>query len=492
MRNLIDTLSIIFLAGFLVLCPFITDSQASSKTAYIIELNNDSINPITAEYIAQAIDKANDTNAACLILKLDTPGGLLDSTRSIVKKIMSSKVPVITYISPSGSRAGSAGVFITYASHIAAMAPSTNIGAAHPIQMGKQDKQKDIWDGLKELLEKKREGTSTSAPKSPDPKSHQDHLETQENIDAPPDNQIPQDMHPDEDALNSKILQDSTAFIRSLAQKRNRNVAWAVKSVTKSSSITATEALDLGVIDFIAKDENELFEKLNGRTVQIQDNEIILETNDIRAERIPMDFRQQLFNILANPNIAYLLMILGFYGLLYEVTHPGFGVPGILGTIFLILAFFSMQTLPTNYAGLALVILGLAFFIAEASAPGIGLFAVGGIISMLLGSLLLFDSSVPMMRVSFSLILSFTLTTAGITIFLVGNVIRAHRQKVISGQEGLIGEEGEVTKTIRPSHAGKVFVHGELWNAYASDEIKKGEKIIIAEVHGMKLKVKKA
>lgn len=456
----------------------------SSNEVHIIQLNDDTINPVTAEYIANAINNAEAQDAQCLIIKLDTPGGLLSSTRLIVKKILSSSVPVVVYISPSGSRAGSAGVFITYASHIAAMAPSTNIGAAHPVQMGgKGGKQRDLWDGLRELLEqasrkKKEEGKEETLKREGKPEKEEEAKESEA-------------IEPDEDPMSSKILQDTVAFIKSIAKKRNRNVEWAIKSVTKSSSITETEALELGVVEIIAGSDEDLLEKLDGRSVNIDGKEIVLHTKKALVKRIPMEFRQKFLNILANPNIAYILMILGFYGLLYEVTHPGIGVPGILGTIFLIMAFYSMQTLPTNYAGVALILLGLTLFVAEAYVPGLGLLTLGGVVCMILGSLLLFDSSVPMMRVSLSLILSFTATTTGITIFLVRAVIRAHTKKAFGGQEGLLGIKGEVQKTISAGHEGKVFVHGELWNAIANKTIKKGEKIIVTEVDGMTLKVKK-
>jgi len=464
---------------------------ASSPNAiHVIQLNDDTINPITAEYITQAIDRAQEVDAQCLVIKMDTPGGLLTSTRTIVKAILSARIPVIVYISPSGSRAGSAGVFITYASHIAAMAPSTNIGAAHPVQMGggQRRENKDIWKDLQEFLQKSR----TEKEKSNEQADKKDQTATAEKSESASEPADADHSEIDPDPMSDKILQDTTAFIRSLAVKRGRNIEWAVKSVTESSSITETEALELGVIELIAQNYRDLFEKLDGRVIVVQGNETTLRTKNAAVETIGMEPRQKLFNILANPNIAYMLLILGFYGLLYEVTHPGFGFPGIMGTIFLILAFYSMQTLPTNYAGLALVGLGLVFFVAEAFVPGFGIFTFGGLVCMILGSLLLFDSPLPIMRVSFSLILAFSLATAGITVFLVQRVIHSHRQKVISGKEGLIGQEAEVKKPIvANSKEGKVYVHGELWNAFADENLNAGDKVIVSEVKGMKLKVKK-
>jgi len=475
-----SALKAIFLAGICLLAAFPFVLHAGSPQIYLIQLDDDTINPVTAEYISKGIERAEDEKAEALIIKLDTPGGLLNSTRSIVKDILSSRVPVIVYISPEGSRAGSAGVFITYSSHVAAMAPSTNIGAAHPVQMGDQkNKQKDVWDGIGQLIEQmKSKGEPKEKAQKPSEEKKAADKEKSDEIEADPN------------PMSSKILQDTVAFIKGLAEKRGRNVEWAVKSVTKSSSITAEEALKVGAIEIIAKDEMDLLAQLDGRTVDLGETQRPLATKGASIVRIPMDARQKFFNILADPNIAYILMILGFYGLMYEITHPGIGVPGVLGTIFLILAFFSMQTLPTNYAGLALVVLALLLFIAEAYVPGFGLLTLGGVTCMILGSMLLFDSAEPMMRVSMSLVLSFSLTTAAITIFLVRMVFLAHRRKIMSGQEGLVGTVGEAQSTLMPGKEGKVFVHGELWNAVTEEKISKGEKITVTAVDGMLLTVK--
>ena len=489
-------LFILMLFGVLLYPPHGIHASKNTKTVPFIELADDTINPITAEYIADAIELAERNEAPCLVVKLDTPGGLLSSTRSIVKSIMASQIPVVVYISPSGSRAGSAGVFITYASHVAAMAPSTNIGAAHPVQMGgeKGKEKKDFWDSFKELTSrdkdsgeeeaneqeaKKQDNKKRSEKKKDRKKKAQEQESEEEEISA------------DEDAMSSKILQDTVAFIRSLARRRDRNVEWAVQSVTKSASITETEALELKVIEIIAKSDEDLLSQLDGRVVNVQGEEVTLKTKESTIQRIAMDARQKFFNVLANPNIAYILMILGFYGLLYEVTHPGIGVPGIMGAIFLILAFFSMQTLPTNYAGIALILLGLSLFIAEAFAPGLGLLTLGGIVCMVLGSLMLFDPQEPSIRVSLGLIAGFTGISALFSILVLRSVILAHKQKVTTGQEGLIGETGTVQVNIKQGRTGKVFVHGELWNASSDTPINKGEKIEVVSIDGMILTVKK-
>ena len=455
---------------------------------YILQIDDAPISPVTTEYILTNIEKAENDKAVCVILKMDTPGGLLTSTRLIVKKILSSQVPVIVYVYPSGSRAGSAGVFITYASHIAAMAPSTNIGAAHPVELGgrqKQAEQRTFWDALKDSMDEARERRKS--------KSEEDQETTSRKL-KPSDNEIKkpgQQKAETDDPMNDKILNDTVAFIKAIAKERNRNIEWAEMSVTRSLSITEKEALDKGVIEIVAASEDDLISQLDGKKVKMNQGDVILKTKGASRKYIDLNSRQKFLNILANPNIAYIFFILGFYGLLYEITHPGVGLPGILGTIFLILAFYSMQMLPVNYAGLALIILAIILFIAEAKVAGWGLLTLGGVVCMVLGSLMLFDTSVPDLRVSISLVLSFTLTTAAITLFLVKLAVSTHRKKVLSGKEGLIGETGEAQDHIGTHQEGKVFVHGEIWNAVSQDALKKGDKITVLEIDGLTLRVKR-
>lgn len=457
-----------------------TSFSIDQNKVHMIQLNDDTINPVTAAYITESIDKAHSEGAQCLIIKLDTPGGLLSSTRTIVKKMLTSPIPIVVYIAPSGSRAGSAGVFITYASHIAAMAPSTNIGAAHPVQMGmKSPRRPTEWNEVKKLLDDLKEAKGFKKSDTVDQKADNEEGLSEENFEA------------DDDPMSSKILQDTVAFIKAIAKERNRNVEWAIDSVVKSHSITSHEALEKGVVELIAQNDEDLLAQLDGRVIVIDNKEITLQTKDAYIERIEMDPRQKFFNVLANPNIAYFLMILGFYGLLFEVTHPGFGVPGVLGLAFLILAFYSMQTLPTNYAGLALMILGLILLATEVFTPTFGVLTLGGLTCLILGSMLLFDSVDPIMRVSRSLVYSFSIATGAITLFLTYSVMRSQRAKIIGGQEGLIGQIAETQKPISSNQKGKVFVHGEIWNAISEDTIKKGEEATITEVNGLTLKVER-
>jgi len=455
-----------FLGSIFLILP--KDLSAGVSEVHIIKIQDDTINPVTAEYIIESIEKAYQEGAECLIIELDTPGGLLTSTRLIVKKILSAKIPVVVYIYPSGSRAGSAGVFITYASHIAAMAPSTNIGAAHPVELGRGRRERSIGEALRDLVDSfsKKDRQKKEIQREPQREK-------------------------EEDILRGKILQDTVAFIKAIARERNRNVEWAQRSVIESASITEGEALKKGVVEIIAKDERDLLNKLDAREVKIGDKIKVLNTKNAIPKYIDMNFRQRFLNVLANPNIAYILLILGFYGLLFEITHPGIGFPGIAGTICLILAFFSMQTLPTNYAGVALIILGILLFIAEVRVPGFGLLTLGGLVCMILGSLILFESPYEMMRVSLNLILPLALATAAITIVLVRAVFISHRKRIISGKEGLIGEIGLAETNIFPGRRGKVFVHGEIWNAVSKENIEKGSKIKVVKIEGMTLEVEK-
>jgi len=512
MKSLFVRLSaiVVLLAGLAggILVPS-RQAEAAGERVYRIRLNDDTINPITAEYILKSMDLAAEKNAQCLIIELDTPGGLLSSTRQIVKHILSAEVPVVVYISPGGSRAGSAGVFITYAAHIAAMAPSTNIGAAHPIQMGGQ--KGGSWQEIRDLLKDIEEKLSSDPEKKAgdsDPSGTEDGVEKSlpstdgsdegggpdtDGEAAPPAAWAPDlEYAPDNDALNTKILQDTVAFIRALSHLRHRSEEWAVKSVTKSLSITETEALQKNVVNIVAQDVGDLLRQIDGKTVQVRGMDVTLKTARAEVVSVDMTVRQRFYNILANPNIAYLLLIFGFLSLLYEITSPGFGVPGILGAIFLILSFFSMQMLSTNYAGLALIVVGLGFLIAESFVPGFGVMTTGGCVCLFLGSLPLFDRSEPIMRISIPIIISILGTTALITSFLLRLAIKSLRQKPVSGPEGMVGIPGVAKNDFGPGMDGKVFVHGELWNAVTDETLSCGDKITVVAINGLTLKVKKS
>ncbi len=388
------------------------------------------ITPVTAKYIDDAIDRAEDDGAECLILQLDTPGGLMQATWKINKKMLAAKVPIVVYIAPSGGRAASAGVFISYSAHFVAMAPSTNIGAAHPVTMGSRDSSKVMME---------------------------------------------------------KVTNDAVAHIKGLAIKRGRNVKWAEEVVRKSVSITEKEALKKNVINFIAKDLDDLLTQLDEKTVQLNGEKTILKTKGAEIKRYPMSWRYKILDKISDPNIAYILMMLGIYGIFFELSNPGSVFPGVLGGIFLILAFFAFQVLTINAAGLLLILLALVFFLLEIKITSYGLLTMGGIVSMVLGSLMLFRS--PEIKVSLSVIIPAVIATAAFFIFAVGMALRIQAKKATTGKQGLIGEIGV---TITPLNLeGQVSVHGEVWKAVSDEKIKKGEKVEVVKVEGLVVKVKR-
>ncbi len=420
---------------FLSVCSalFFSPAFSAEKENKVLAITVDgAINPVSAEFIQKNIDRASRMNAAALVIELDTPGGLDTSMRSIVKAIISSPVPVIVYVYPSGARDASAGVFITLAAHVAAMAPGTNIGAAHPVTTGgKMDK-----------------------------------------------------------TMAEKVTNDAAAYIRSLAEKNRRNADWAEEAVRKSVSITESEALKKNVIDIVSPDLKSLLKEVDGRKVTTELGERTLKTADVQVVREAMGWRFRILNFISDPNVAYMLMLLGFYGIFFELTNPGTVFPGVAGAIFLILAFYSFQTLPVNYAGLLLIILGLVMFILEIKIISHGALTIGGIISMVIGSLMLFESPEPMLRLSLYLILPAVIVTALFFSVTFSLVYRAHKRRPVTGSEGLVGLEGRAFSDVTPE-GGTVMVRGEVWSAYSDQEIGKGEKVMVESVSGLKIKVTK-
>ena len=391
------------------------------------------IHPPAQEYIVSLINEAEKSEAELALLLLDTPGGLDASMREIIKKIMNAEIPVCIFVYPPGARAASAGAFITISAHIAAMAPGTNIGAAHPIAFG--EAQKDT-------------------------------------------------------IMMKKVLNDAIAYMESIAKKRNRNVKIAREFVEKSASISAEDALSKKVIDLIANDIKDLLSKINGKKVEVVGIEKTIDTKNIELKEYKMGFRTKILSVISNPTIAYILLILGFYGLFFEITHPGAIFPGVAGAICLILALYALQTLPVNYAGVLLILLSMILFLLEVKIQSHGALGLGGVISLVLGSLLLFSRDVPYLRISLWAIAGVTLVTAVFFIIVITKVIQVHKRKPVSGKEGIIGEIGIARNDI-DSKGGTVFIHGEIWQAISEEKIKKGEKVEVIGVEGLKLKVKK-
>jgi membrane-bound serine protease (ClpP class) len=406
-----------------------------AQTVHVITLDA-TINPASAEYIHNSIENAAASGAECLIIRLNTPGGVLKSTRVIVTDLLTARVPVVVYVAPSGAQSASAGAFITLAAHIAAMAPGTNIGAAHPV--GMQGGEKDS-------------------------------------------------------IMNEKATNDAAAFIRTISEKRHRNIQWAEDAVRKSISITETEALSDSVIDLIAPNVAELLRAIDGKKVTIDGAERTLHTSGASITEIDMGWKYKLLLVLSDPNIAYIFFLLGLYGLIFELYNPGAILPGVVGFISIVLAFYSLHTLPVNYAGLALIVFGVILFILELKITSHGLLAVGGIVSLLLGSIMLInsESSLEFVAISWGVIIPAVLCTAAFFLFAIGMGIRAQRRKPTTGVEGIVGEEGETVSAIDPS--GQVRVHGEIWTAVSGGEaIPAGSKVFVVRVEGLRLTVRKA
>lgn len=401
--------------------------------AFVISVDA-TINPSTAEYIHSGIELAAENKAECLIIKLNTPGGLLKSTRVIVTDILDAEVPVVVFVYPGGSQSASAGVFITLAGHIAAMAPGTNIGAAHPVTLqGQQDS-----------------------------------------------------------IMNEKATNDAAAFIRTISEKRNRNITWAEDAVRKSLSITETEALKENVIDLIAVSVEDLLQKIDGKEVKLSSGEKVLNTKNAAVVEIKMNFRQKLLDLLSDPNIAYILFMIGLYGILFEIYNPGAIFPGVIGGISIIVAFYSLHTLPVNYAGLTLIIFAIILFIAEIKIVSHGLLTIGGVISLILGSIMLIntESTLEAIKISWQVILVIVILTTAFFIFAIGFGIKAQSRKPVTGIEGIIGEIGEAISNLEPE--GQIMVHGEIWNAESPDGfISQGSKVRISDVSNLKLIVSK-
>ena len=395
--------------------------------AFIIELEGP-INPGTALFVVRGLEKARETNASLAIIRLDTPGGLASSMRTIIKAILNSPVPVVVYVGPKGAGAASAGVMITVAGHVAAMAKGTNIGAAHPVSTGGKDIGED---------------------------------------------------------MGKKVVNDMAAYARGIAEEKGRNGEWVEKAIRESVSITADEAHEKKVVDLVVEDMDDLLKTLDGREVTTSSGTVTLKTSGIEKTVYSPGFRDKLLQTISDPNISYILMMIGLAGLYFELANPGAIFPGVIGGISLILAFFSFQTLPVNYAGVMLILLAIIFFIAEVKVASYGMLSVGGIISLTLGSIMLYGDT----GVSIKLMLPAILLVGGFFVVVAGIAFRTIHRKPLGGADGLPGEIGVVTETVDPE--GLLFVHGETWRAFSKEKLEKGEKAEVVAINGLLLEVKK-
>lgn len=399
---------------------------AVESEIYVVKFSG-AISPGTADFLKSGIKKASDDNVACIIIVFDTPGGLAESMRDIVKAIFASQVPVVIYVAPGGARAASAGVMITMAADIAAMAPGTNIGAAHPVGAGGKEIGK---------------------------------------------------------TMSAKIVNDMVAHAKSIARKRGRNAQWVERAVRESVAVTETEALKENIIDIVAKDLDDLIRQINGRKVQ---DKGVLVLDNVKTTVLKETIRNKILKTISDPNIAYILLMIGLAGLYFELSHPGVVLPGVIGGIALILAFFAFQMIPVNYAGILLIILALIFFMMEMKISSYGLLSIAGIISLLLGSLMLFDRGDPEIELSLGVLIPTLVLVSSFFVTVAALVFKSQLSKPLTGANGLVGEIGIVKKDLMP--AGKVFVHGELWNATAKDTIQEGTRVRVVDVVNLVLEV---
>ncbi len=406
------------------------------------------IGPATSDYVTRGLQAAEAQGADLVILQLATPGGLDTSMREINKAILASPVVIVGYVAPEGARAASAGTYILYACPLAAMAPATNLGAATPVSIGG-------FHGIK------------APPKEAD------------KDEEAPSNEI---------AMRNKVVNDAKAYMRSLAERHGRNAEWAVSAVTKGESLSAPEALKLNVINLMAANETDLLKQLQGMKVSMPQGEVTLPSQELSISEFSPGWRYNLLNTIANPNVAYILLLLGIYGLIFEFMNPGYILPGVVGAICLLLGLYALHVLPINYTGMALLILGIALMVTETFVPSFGALGIGGIIAFILGSFMLIDTeSVPGLEISRTLILSFTLVSSVFIFSVLGMAVKARRRRVVTGSEEMIGAIG---KTMEPfSTEGNIVIHGEIWRAKSDQPLQKDQVVQVISREGLLLKV---
>lgn len=442
--------------------PVDTAENAAERQALVLDVQGP-IGPATRDFVTRSLEKADDRGAAVVIIRMDTPGGLDASTRDIIKAILNSPVPVATYVAPEGARAASAGTYILYASHIAAMSPATNVGAATPVAMiggpppsGKDSPLEDLKrDEPEEEGEADQEKDDPASPKNP---------------------------------MELKAINDSVAYIRGLAKRRDRNEEWAERAVREADSIPAEEALELGVIDFMAEDLGDLLAQIDGMVIELKGHEHVMETSGLVIQWLEPDWRNEMLAVITSPTIAYLLLLIGVYGLILEGYNPGAIVPGVVGAICLLMALYALQMLPVNYAGLALIVLGIILMIAEVMAPSFGALGIGGIVAMVIGSIILIDTDVPGFSVSRPLIGAIATVGSLGLMTIIGVAVKARRRPVVAGREQLVGQTGTAQDSFEGD--GHVYVHSERWNAFSRQPVKKGEAVEVTSVDGLTLEVR--
>ncbi|BAV35003.1 serine protease [Sulfuricaulis limicola] len=436
--------------------------KPAAAAGNVILLNiSGAIGPATSDYVHRGLKKAQQAGATLVVLQMDTPGGLDTAMRKIIQDVIASPIPVVTYVSPSGARAASAGAYILLASHIAAMAPATNVGAATPVHIG----------GVPDP------GGGSKPPEKEDKKDSPDQKGKKE-----------KPAKAGKPGMDEKALNDAIAYIRGLAQMRGRNVEWAEKAVREADSISAEEAVKQNVADLIAADLPDLLKKLDGRKLSLQGREITLKTQGAQLQAYEPDWRNRLLATIADPNVAYILMLLGIYGLFFELWNPGYVLPGVIGGICLLLALYAFQVLPISFAGLGLILLGIAFMVAEAFLPSFGALGIGGVVAFVVGSIILMDTDVEGYTVAWPLIAGVALASAAFFFTVVALAMKARKRQVVSGQEEMLGATGAALENFKEGE-GRVRVHSEEWQARSGTALKRGQKVKVVGIEGLVLTV---
>jgi membrane-bound serine protease (ClpP class) len=466
--------SLLHFAFALLTLPVFAPAWAADVPAPVAVLAIEgAIGPAIGDFIERGLAKAQKSGAQLVVLKMDTPGGLDTSMRQIIKDILASPVPVAAFVAPSGARAASAGTYILYASHVAAMAPGTNLGAATPVNIGGAPGTEP-----QQPKPKRDPGADKEAGKGKDDKD-----ESSKSKETDKEAKVPAN----DEAMRSKQVNDASAYIRGLAQMRGRNAEWAEKAVRESVSLSASEALQMKVIDLIAADVPDLLKQVNGRKVTAAGVERTLNTEKAQVETIVADWRTKLLAVITDPSVAYILLLIGVYGLFFEFYNPGFVLPGVVGAIALVTALFALQMLPVSYAGLGLLILGIAFMVAEVFMPSFGALGIGGVIAFVLGSVMLIDTDVPGYDIPWTVIGTVTAISAFFVLVVVGMAVKARRRPVVTGKEELLGIIGEMVEDAEPE--GFALVRGENWRVRGTGSLRKGQKVRVVGMRGLLLDV---